>query len=356
MEGRLTHRHLSIALCAGLVAVRAGAAETNATVEPGQALQGCMELKSAQERLTCYDTTLGRTPTGRSADELLPENRAKTPEEKVAEKTPPPAPSALAERWELVAQADRGPFVVTPYRPTYLLPFSYDFNPNEAAYRSDDMESVDHTEVKFQISFKTKIWPELGTRRGDLWLAYTQQSYWQAYNSEESAPFRETNYEPELIYSYRTNYNLFGLHGRLFTVGVNHMSNGRSDPQSRSWNRMTAGVLFDEGKWALRARGWWRLPESEGDDDNPNISDYYGRAQVWAHLKDGDQTYSVMLRSNLGIGGEPVRGALQLDYTFPFWGGMKGYIQLFHGYGDGLINYDNITTRASAGIMLIDWM
>ncbi len=320
-----------------------------------QALQGCLRLEDPQERLTCYDTTLGRTPTGVSADELLPERRARP--QIVEAEPPPPEPSAMAKRWELVAQTDRGPFVITPHRPNYLLPVSYNARPNDEVYQSAGVleDGLDRTELKYQVSFKTKVWPNLFSRRGDLWVAYTQQSFWQAYNHDDSSPFRETNYEPEVIYAYNTDYDLFGLRGRVFTLGLNHMSNGRSDPLSRSWNRVIAGAVFDNGDLAVNAKLWWRLPESDEDDDNPGITDYYGNGEVWTFYKDGPHTYGLMLRSNFDVS-DDLRGAVQLDYSHPLWGGMKGYVQLFHGYGDGLVDYDHVSTRASLGLMLTDWM
>ena len=319
-----------------------------------EALRGCMALRDPQERLICYDTTLGRTPTELTDDELQAQQReAQTPG---AEAGPPPSPpSALARRWQLVAQTDRGPFVITPHRPTYLLPLSYSPDPNETVYAQTGPERLDRLELTYQISFKTKLWPDLMTRRGDLWLAYTQKSFWQAYNGAESSPFRETNYEPELIYAYKTGFDVAGLQARVLTLGLSHMSNGRSDPLSRSWNRLTLGALFDHGAFALNARGWWRIPESAEEDDNPGISEFYGRGELRGHYRAGSHSYSVTLRSTFGIDA-PLRGSVEIGYSVPLWGGVKGYAQVFHGYGDGLINYDFRPSRFSLGVMLVDWL
>ena len=53
------------------------------------------------------------------------------------------------------------------------------------------------TEAVFQISAKHEIF---GT---GLYFAYTQISFWQAYDKDNSAPFRETNYNPELFYRFK---------------------------------------------------------------------------------------------------------------------------------------------------------
>jgi phospholipase A1 len=235
---------------------------------------------------------------------------------------------------------------------------SYNFRCNQAPFETQIGEgaSMDPTEVKFQISFKTKIWPALFSRKSDLWFGYTQVAYWQAYNWDVSAPFRETNYEPELIYSRRVDRRLGGLNIRLLTASFSHQSNGRSEPLSRSWNRLIGGILLDRGTdFALALRGWWRIPESGSQDDNPDIEDYVGRGELWLHYRHEQQTYSLMVRNNLRL--DDNRSAVQLDWTRSIGSSpFQGYVQYFWGYGDGLIDYDHISHRLSVGVMLYSWL
>lgn len=338
-----------------------------------QALEGCAGLETPADRLECYDTVVGREPNGidsggepvgDASSEADEPNLTGQPDtqlmlggngEPVDEAAAAEEPSPLAKRWELVAQAERGPFVITPYKPTYLIPLSYNLRPNPNAYEGTELgRGYDRLEAKFQISFKVKIWPDLVTPRGDLWFGYTQTSYWQVYNDDVSAPFRETNYQPELIYAYEADFELLGLNARVLTLSLNHTSNGRSQPLSRSWNRLIGGILLDQGNLAFRIRAWYRLPDVKGEDDNPDILDYMGRGEIWTHYKDGGHTYSLMLRSNFDP--EDVRGAAQASWSFPLGGAVKGYVQYFWGYGDGLIDYNHINNRLSLGLMLTDWM
>ncbi|WP_251263085.1 phospholipase A, partial [Enterobacter hormaechei] len=89
---------------------------------------------------------------------------------------------------------------------------------------------LDSAELKFQISFKTKIAENLFGDNGDIWAGYTQSSRWQAYNGEDSRPFRETNYEPEVMMVFRNGYSIGGWRGRMTGIALNHQSNGRADP------------------------------------------------------------------------------------------------------------------------------
>lgn len=268
--------------------------------------------------------------------------------------------SVLADHWELDAASKRGTFVLRPYKPIFILPLSRTDKVNQApsssaaGHTSAGLGHLDASEVRVQFSLKAKAFENLFGDNGDLWLGYTQSSRWQAYSDRNSRPFRETDYEPEAMLAFRTNYELFGFKGRLASIGVNHQSNGRALPLSRNWNRVIAQAGFERGDWMVLVRPWWRFPESNGSDDNPGIENYIGRGEVIATRQWRDQVFSLQLRHSLR-GGENSRGSAQLGWSFPIAGDLKGYLQLFSGYGESLIDFNHRQTVLGIGFSVFDW-
>lgn len=264
----------------------------------------------------------------------------------------------LSLLYDLDRNDDRGTFILRAHRPSYIMPVWYNNNrnatpstPTQPSYLLYDGD-VQNTEAKFQISFKTKMIEDLLGARMDLWFGYTQQSHWQVYNKEWSAPFRGTDYEPEIFVTQPAKVELpFGLKLRVLGGGIVHQSNGQTDPLSRSWNRVYGMAGLEWGKVTIIPRVWWRIPEKSSKDDNPDIIDYMGYGDLQLIYQHGQQSVSLLTRYN------PIKnkGAVRLEYAFPLTGHLKGYIQYFNGYGESLMDYNFRNRSIGIGVMLNEW-
>lgn len=316
----------------------------------GTNLADCTVLADDNARLACYDTLAGRGTTRAvpAEDASLHEPTVVTLESTTENEQPEFVSRRLATE---EANANNR-FIIIPYHRNYLLPVTYNNNINEEAwdiaYPGTDMDKV---EVKFQISMKAIIWQDMFGKDMDLWGAYTQTNWMQAYNTDASSPFRETNYEPELILSIPNDWHFLGVHNTRLDFHLNHQSNGTSEPLSRSWNRAIASALFEHENFSLVTSAWYRIPESSKDDDNPHIDRYMGNGQLQGVWKWPEYTLGFTFRNNLRSDN---KGAIQLDWTFPISQRFSGYIQYFNGYGESLIDYNESTSRIGIGVSLTD--
>ena len=266
----------------------------------------------------------------------------------------PATPSAIDTRQALEWENYDNPFSITPHRPSYILPLTYIDEPNEAPYTAAGSDLIpESNEIKYQFSFKVPLLENFFFDRGFFSFGYTQQSYWQAYNGRSSSPFRETNYEPELLFRFPVEEPLLGFNWRSVGLALNHQSNGRSEPLSRSWNRIMLEFVGERDNLYLSFKPWWRIPESDDEDDNPDIHRYLGNFELQLLKKHSEHTYGMMLRNNLRSDN---RGAVQLDYTYRLNKRLRGYVQIFSGYGESLIDYDHNNNRIGVGIMLTNWL
>lgn len=260
--------------------------------------------------------------------------------------------SALDRRIEAERSTRYKPFVLTPHKPNYLLPITYNETPNNASFDTASEGELDYYEVKFQLSVKFSIVDNLFGEQGSIQFAYTNLSFWQAYNRSSSSPFRETVHEPELFLIFENDWKFIGFENRLIQLGIDHQSNGQSGSLSRSWNRIYADFIFERGNYYLSFRPWIRIGET-GEDDNPDIETYMGHGEFRAAYAGNKNTLSVMLRNNFH---NPNYGAFEVDWSFPMSRRVKWFIQYFNGYGESLIDYNAPVNRIGVGIALTDWL
>ena len=252
-------------------------------------------------------------------------------------------------------------FGLYAYKTNYFLPYSLASSPyfhwSEAGIVNGNATYEHPYEAEFQISLKKPLSFDLLGLKEAITFAYTQKVWWQIYGA--SGPFRETNYEPEVFITFPSPESLdlaTGLKG--LRLGFVHESNGRGGLQSRSWNRLYLGTLWQHGNLFTNFRLWYRIPESRkkfpldsGGDDNPEICRYVGYGDINFSYIYGEHRLGLMVRNNFHLNGEN-RGAVMLDWSYPlpysehtFW-----YVKLFSGYGESLIDYDRHVNKASFGL------
>lgn len=273
----------------------------------------------------------------------------------------PPTQPAIASRTastKSVASSDASQgdkaFHISLYKPNYVLPLYYTFSPYNSVYEghTPNGEGIRNLEFTYQISLKIPILSHVANMPLSVEAAYTQRSYWQAYN--KSAFFRESNYEPELFVQYNRNERLpLGWNWIKGSFGVVHQSNGQGGVLERSWNRLYVSATLTKDHWRVKAEPWYVIHDSTMREHNPDIAHYLGYGEWILSYRWNKQEISLLSRNNLTSGFS--RGYWQMAWTFPLIQELKGYVQISTGYGQSLIEYDHATTAVGLGIALNNW-
>ena len=301
--------------------------------------------------LSASEDASGSLADGRKGDPQQTENRSDDGRLISGKSGDQGSPSYFTRLWELDEASRAGRRFISPHRTFYALAFSYNTSPNLAPFLEVDPDkTLTKGEVTFQMSFKIKLWEDIFAGNVDVWAAYTQRSFWQLFNVEDSSPFRETDYEPELLFNIRTRFNLLGFEARFITLGLNHQSNGQVEPVSRSWNRIVANFGLERGPLSILLKTWIRFPETDEEDDNPDITKYLGYGELWIHYFLKKHHFAVMVRDNLDFGEN--RGALQVEWSYPLFAHVGVYAQYFLGYGESLIDYNHKVNRIGVGVVI----
>lgn len=343
------------------VVLQAKAATTN---EMQNALRTCQTEFSddASRRLVCFDEVAQQYASGPAVAAIHSSKQA------ALVKTVDAKTGYLARKWHLNAQDELHFTDLESHQLNYIVA-AYSNNPNEvptSPSRPNTLgRDLNNNDLHFQISLKTQLmnlsdWlPEnRWVHSARLWGAYTQQSFWQVYSASQSRPMRDHNYSPELILSLGLNKpgepKQWAALPDMVNLGVVHESNGRSEPLSRSWNR-----IYLQGGWQLNDRysllfrPWWRIPETKSNDDNPDISKYmgYGDAVLRWDNEANTTAASVTLRNNLRSDN---KGYVKFDVQYkPLKSeSVRFYAMLASGYGVSLLDYNQAQTMFGIGFAI----
>ena len=268
-----------------------------------------------------------------SAPDVATTSGAETPAPDQPADVPPPTTPAAGGTLDLANEREELRRYISVYEPIYF-----------AAGTRDGKNA------KFQFSFKFRPFAATGNVHEwwrDLYFAYTQTSLWDL--DSLSKPFYDTSYKPTVFYlrddfGWKPEWlSRLGLQ-----MGVQHESNGQSEPMSRSLNTVyfTPLVGWNFGRdWkvllAPRVVGY--LEKSENSD----LTRYRGYGEVLFRFgQDRGAQLSALWRP--GSGSQFGAGSLELDLSWPlnrtpgFSPALGGYIfvKWFTGYGESLRSYD----------------
>jgi phospholipase A1/A2 len=200
-------------------------------------------------------------------------------------------------------------------------------------------------DARYQLSFKYRIFdPEGFIGRfsplfSNLYFSYTQTSLWDI--GEDSSPFRDTSYRPGLFYQWAGSDKF--LFPDEWRVGAEHESNGRSDVDSRSID--TAYIspswhidLPSNRRFSFTPKIYTYIDKNENND----IQRYRGYVDWMARFgrEDGLMFNGLYRQGTAGY------ATGQLDISYPISErifartGSFVHLQLFSGYGETLLDYD----------------
>jgi len=199
---------------------------------------------------------------------------------------------------------------------------------------------------KFQFSFKYRLVlpddPRSRSFLDNLYFAYTQTSIWDL--SQESVPFRDTSYEPQLFYYLQDT----GWKSPFFTrmgiaSGIGHESNGKAGDTSRAINTVFVRPTWDFGEpnsthLTVSPKFYYYITKSGNED----IADYRGYVDLLVKYGSPD---GWQLATTLRKGTKAWRGSVDSQLTYPLakligsaWGGYL-WVGYFNGYGEDILDY-----------------
>ena len=228
------------------------------------------------------------------------------------------------------------------------------FRSNYFAYGyTDHVDASNGQDIKFQISVRTKLFKDLKSGLG--WLngiafAYTQMSIFDI--NGRSAPFRATNYNPEILFVWDQTYPLIGFLIKELRLSLyDHHSTGVGAENSRRWERIYVQPAIQVSKFRGDLKIWIETPYKDGlSSQNEDIEEYLGHGELSieythtdrlsgkAYLTSGKESD---LNVRLEVSGRP----FELDFFL--------FLQYYNGFGEELTGYNVETQSLRLGIRFI---
>ncbi len=206
-------------------------------------------------------------------------------------------------------------------------------------------------DTKVQFSFKGQL-----VRTVPFYFAYTQLMMWDLFKS--GAPIRDVNFNPELFYRLYLENHLKSIGVQLIDLGLfEHESNGKGGTSAeRSWNRTSITLKSGTNYFRWSFKIWYPYAFNPNSQNLPQyrgiwelnlsllrfLGPFFETHELAFRLYPGGVTFN-----NPFLGGQEVTLTAQLALK-PLMTSLV--IQIFHGYGENLLNENDERFALRVGI------
>lgn len=203
-----------------------------------------------------------------------------------------------------------------------------------------------NSDVKFQISLGIRLTDAVLPWHTFLFLMYTQKTFWNVF--QESLPMGDINFNPGIGIS-KPFFNKNRYVGKI-TLLLEHESNGRDGPESRSWNRISFSGSTVIDQWLMVHAKIW-IPIIDGEN-NRDILKYCGLYQSGVVISTPDKKFCFSLTWVKRLGWN-----LNFNTIWEFtWrvhkkSNLNLFAQYYNGYGESLIDYNVFHSMLRVGLV-----
>jgi len=205
-------------------------------------------------------------------------------------------------------------------------------------------------DLKLQFGFKYRL-----LKNNNLYFAYTQLMFWEIY--DESKPFKDVNYRPELFYRLVESDSAFSS----LDAGYMHHSNGQDREDSRSLDRIFIRATFLNRLNRHYIGSVVKIYNIYNEDDtNKDIVNHLGYWEIMMFITDiatiNENSIDLSLRTYAGSKGYDIdQGGNEFGLIYNFVESSVNpsiYLQWFEGFAENLLSYKKKRSELRLGLFL----
>ena len=203
-----------------------------------------------------------------------------------------------------------------------------------------------NSDVKFQISLGIRLTDAVLPWHTFLFLMYTQKTFWNVF--QKSLPMGDINFNPGIGIS-KPFFNKNRYVGKM-TLLIEHESNGRDGPESRSWNRISLSGSTIINEWLMVHAKFW-IPIIDGEN-NKDILKYCGIFQSGLVVTTPNKNFSFGLtwvkREGWNLNFNTI---WEFTWRVHKKSNLNLFAQYYNGYGEDLLHYNQFHSMLRVGLV-----